>query len=91
MKGLDLAFYARRSKYHTMDDSVDALGGTESLWYMLRLALGGGKALAEVADDGEDAGRGFYFDCKILSFQKPTYCSTNAMHSVQSGHDRNIL
>lgn len=63
MKGLDLAFYKRRSLYHTKKDSIPSIGGTESLWSMMESALVSGVALTEntpVKDVDEPA---VYFDC----------------------------
>lgn len=46
MQGLDLAFYKRRSKYHTKFDAVPYTEGKEkSLWSMMETAKGAGSAL----------------------------------------------
>ena len=69
MKGLDLAFYKRRSLYHTEKDSIPSLGGPESLWIMMESALISGIALTDnilVAGVDEPA---VYFDrmCAVTS------------------------
>ncbi|KAF8595588.1 Zn-dependent exopeptidase [Ceratobasidium sp. AG-I] len=62
MRGLDLAFYRQRSRYHTKYDSVSWLGNKASLWLMMENALEAGNALVsspEVSDKNTDA---VYFD-----------------------------
>ncbi|KIJ55609.1 hypothetical protein M422DRAFT_151554 [Sphaerobolus stellatus SS14] len=62
IKGLDLAFYQRRSLYHTKRDSVPSLDGPDALWIMMSSALSSGLALTKdipVKDDDEPA---VYFD-----------------------------
>ncbi|KZV82592.1 Zn-dependent exopeptidase [Exidia glandulosa HHB12029] len=56
MEGLDLAFYSRRSLYHTKDDSVPALGGKASLWTMLEASLATVKSLS--SNEGTITGGG---------------------------------
>ncbi|KAJ1301373.1 hypothetical protein OPQ81_008638 [Rhizoctonia solani] len=45
MRGLDLAFYRRRARYHTVFDSAAWLGNQNSLWLMMENALEAGNAL----------------------------------------------
>jgi len=68
MKGLDLAFYQRRSFYHTVGDNVPNLGGPESLWLMMSSALRAGIALAEDTPVKESDDAPVYFDCMYLIF-----------------------
>ena len=86
MKGLDLAFYQRRSLYHTKRDSVPSLDGSNALWIMMSSALSSGIALAEdtpVKDEDELA---VYFDCKyhkqiFLLTSKIIFGQCSAKHS----------
>jgi hypothetical protein len=66
MKGLDVAFYVNRDKYHTMADTVASLNGKQSLWCELQLVTDVGRALAnlDIKDDSEKA---VYWDSKIDS------------------------
>lgn len=76
MKGLDLAFYKGRSRYHSKYDSIQyTVGGIKSLWSMLEVARGVGVGLlnvpfddklkAEAASIDDDP---VYFDCKLSNF-----------------------
>ncbi|KAH9485854.1 Vacuolar membrane protease [Psilocybe cubensis] len=52
MKGLDLAFYKGRSRYHSKYDSVQhTVGGIKSLWSMLEVARGVAVGLLNVPFD----------------------------------------
>ncbi|KAG9008291.1 hypothetical protein FRB94_013453 [Tulasnella sp. JGI-2019a] len=64
LEGLDLAFYRKRSRYHTKYDSVSGLGGRSSLWAMMEASVGSGKALVDLVDaKGKDSGAEVvYFD-----------------------------
>ena len=66
LEGFDLAFYRRRSFYHTKDDSIPSLHGKASLWNMMESTLFATRALA---DDEARGGKGIpvYFDCKCSS------------------------
>ncbi|KAG8980896.1 hypothetical protein FRB90_007418, partial [Tulasnella sp. 427] len=62
MKGLDLAFYRKRARYHTKYDSVPALEGKGSLWAMMAASLRTTKALDAAKDGSEGGGQPVYFD-----------------------------
>lgn len=62
MSGLDLAFYKRRSFYHTKKDSVPSLGGTNSLWNMMESALTSGIALTETIPVNDVDEPAIYYD-----------------------------
>ncbi|KAG8919206.1 hypothetical protein FRC02_001820 [Tulasnella sp. 418] len=62
LKGLDLAFYRKRSRYHTKYDTVAGLGGQSSLWAMMEASLESGKALIDMDDNQKDGGEAVYFD-----------------------------
>ncbi|KAF8520457.1 Zn-dependent exopeptidase [Hysterangium stoloniferum] len=62
MRGLDLAFYKRRSLYHTNRDSVPSLEGPNPLWNMMESALFAGIALTEGDSSSDDKGSAVYFD-----------------------------
>lgn len=66
MQGIDLAFYKRRSSYHTPRDALPFVdGGPRALWAMLETAAAAGAALLD-ADDGDQAAPPVYFDCAFL-------------------------
>lgn len=67
LKGLDLAFYRRRSLYHTKDDSVPSLGGTDALWIMMESSLISGIALTENIDVIDIDDPPVYFDGMNIS------------------------
>jgi len=85
MKGLDLAFYQRRSLYHTARDSVPNLEGPDSLWIMMSSALRSGIALAEDTPVKDEDDAPVYFDCKLLSFFYIVY--RLKYHSIRRDHD----
>ncbi|KAH7108438.1 hypothetical protein BKA62DRAFT_682187 [Auriculariales sp. MPI-PUGE-AT-0066] len=62
MEGLDLAFYQRRSLYHTKDDSIPSLNGKAALWAMLEAALTSTKTLANQEASITGGGNPVYFD-----------------------------
>ncbi|KAG8694553.1 hypothetical protein FRC08_008413 [Ceratobasidium sp. 394] len=62
MRGLDLAFYRQRSRYHTKYDSVAWLGNKASLWLMMENALEAGNALASRTVETTKATDAVYFD-----------------------------
>jgi Peptidase family M28 len=62
MRGLDLAFYKRRSLYHTKRDSVPSLGGINSLWTMMESALISGIALTETTPVEDVDDPAVYYD-----------------------------
>ncbi|KIO31881.1 hypothetical protein M407DRAFT_19145 [Tulasnella calospora MUT 4182] len=62
MKGLDLAFYRNRARYHTKYDSVPALEGKGSLWAMMSAGLRATQALDAANDGSEGGGQPVYFD-----------------------------
>ncbi|KAG8906195.1 hypothetical protein FRB99_007411 [Tulasnella sp. 403] len=63
MRGLDLAFYRKRSRYHTKYDSVAVMGGKASLWAMMEAALRTGNALVSLSKQQEtEGGDVVYFD-----------------------------
>ncbi|KAG8679300.1 hypothetical protein FRC09_019062, partial [Ceratobasidium sp. 395] len=62
MRGLDLAFYRQRSRYHTKYDSVASLGNKGSLWLMMENALEAGNALVSRKDEGTKTADAVYFD-----------------------------
>ncbi|EJD52382.1 hypothetical protein AURDEDRAFT_111110 [Auricularia subglabra TFB-10046 SS5] len=62
MEGLDLAFYSRRSLYHTKDDSVPSLDGKASLWAMMQASLVTVKNLASNEGSITGGGRAVYLD-----------------------------
>lgn len=64
LKGLDLAFYRKRSRYHTKYDSVAALAGKSSLWVMMENSVRTGNALVNMKSNKEDGGAVVYFDCE---------------------------
>lgn len=64
LKGLDLAFYQKRSRYHTKYDSVAALGGKKSLWAMMEASLQTTRALVDLNEKQEGGGDPVYFDCR---------------------------
>lgn len=64
LKGLDLAFYRKRSRYHTKYDSVAALNGRSSLWAMMSTALEASNGLIKMGDGGSGDGDVVYFDCE---------------------------
>ncbi|KZT43625.1 hypothetical protein SISSUDRAFT_1040091 [Sistotremastrum suecicum HHB10207 ss-3] len=77
--GLDVAFYKRRSVYHTKDDSVPTLGGKGSLWSMIEIAVVAGKSLAEDGNlnDSPDSIAPIFFDLfgevlLVISFRTMT-------------------
>lgn len=51
MKGLDVSFYTSRDKYHTMQDTIENLGGKAPLWAMLQLSRDVGFSLANIEDE----------------------------------------
>lgn len=68
LKGLDLAFYRKRSRYHTKYDSVSYLEGRNSLWSMMETALDTGLALINMKDGqaSSDDSNAVYFDSKSI-------------------------
>ncbi len=64
LKGLDLAFYRQRSRYHTKYDSVGALEGKESLWSMMQQAIGATEGLLAQGPRDREGGPPVYFDSK---------------------------
>ncbi|KAG8924458.1 hypothetical protein FRC01_011478 [Tulasnella sp. 417] len=62
MKGLDLAFYRQRARYHTKYDSVPALGGQGSLWSMMAAGLQATQALDAAKPGSEGGDQPVYFD-----------------------------
>ncbi|KAG9084506.1 hypothetical protein FRC07_013618, partial [Ceratobasidium sp. 392] len=62
MRGLDLAFYRQRSRYHTKYDSVAWLGNKGSLWLMMENALEAGNALVSRKVENMKVTDGVYFD-----------------------------
>ncbi|KAF8632433.1 hypothetical protein AX15_001877 [Amanita polypyramis BW_CC] len=67
MEGIDLAFYNRRSRYHTMFDSIPGVKGKakESLWAMLETVWAAGGVLLNIElteNPGSDANPVVYFD-----------------------------
>ncbi|CAE6427113.1 unnamed protein product [Rhizoctonia solani] len=61
MRGLDLAFYRRRARYHTVFDSTAWLGNQNSLWLMMESALEAGNALVSAGPSGKPVDA-VYFD-----------------------------
>ncbi|CAE6471379.1 unnamed protein product [Rhizoctonia solani] len=61
MRGLDLAFYRQRSRYHTVFDSAAWLGNQNSLWLMMESALEAGNALIFAGPSGKPVDA-VYFD-----------------------------
>ncbi|KAF8711662.1 Peptidase family M28, partial [Rhizoctonia solani] len=61
MRGLDLAFYRRRARYHTVFDSAAWLGNQNSLWIMMESALEAGDALVSAGPSGKPVDA-VYFD-----------------------------
>ncbi|KDN39216.1 hypothetical protein RSAG8_08987, partial [Rhizoctonia solani AG-8 WAC10335] len=61
MRGLDLAFYRRRARYHTVFDSTAWLGNQNSLWLMMESALEAGNALVSAGPSSKPA-EVVYFD-----------------------------
>ncbi|KAH7334608.1 hypothetical protein B0J17DRAFT_602306 [Rhizoctonia solani] len=61
MRGLDLAFYRRRARYHTVFDSAAWLGNQNSLWLMMESALEAGNALVSAAYSSKPV-EAIYFD-----------------------------
>lgn len=66
LKGLDLAFCARRSLYHTKADSVPNLDGAASLWMMMSSALKTGISLSENIQVKENDDKAVYFDSESM-------------------------
>ncbi|QRW05930.1 Peptidase family M28 protein [Ceratobasidium sp. AG-Ba] len=62
MKGLDLAFYRQRSRYHTTYDSVSWLGHKGSLWLMMENALEAGNSLVSRKSETANSADAVYFD-----------------------------
>ncbi|KAG9085946.1 hypothetical protein FRC06_003350, partial [Ceratobasidium sp. 370] len=62
MRGLDLAFYRQRSRYHTKYDSVAWLGNKASLWLMMENALEAGNALVSRTVEQTKPTDAVYFD-----------------------------
>ncbi|KAI5115976.1 hypothetical protein M0805_002625 [Coniferiporia weirii] len=61
--GLDFSFYRQRSKYHTREDAIPALGGKAALWSMMESTLLAGLALINDDDIGaERNSTPVYFD-----------------------------
>ncbi|CAE7139690.1 unnamed protein product [Rhizoctonia solani] len=61
MRGLDLAFYRQRSRYHTVFDSAAWLGNQNSLWLMMESALEAGNALVSAGPSSKPV-EVVYFD-----------------------------
>ncbi|CAE6536705.1 unnamed protein product [Rhizoctonia solani] len=61
MRGLDLAFYRRRARYHTVFDSTAWLGNQNSLWLMMENALEAGNALVSAGPSSKPVDA-VYFD-----------------------------
>ncbi|KAG8711905.1 hypothetical protein FRC11_001497 [Ceratobasidium sp. 423] len=61
MRGLDLAFYRRRARYHTVFDSTAWLGNQNSLWLMMENALEAGNALVTAGPSSKPVDA-VYFD-----------------------------
>jgi hypothetical protein len=68
MAGLDLAFYRKRSRYHTKYDSVSQLGSKMPLWAMMENSLAATWALANDLSDENSTKDTVYFDCRSFSF-----------------------
>lgn len=66
MEGIDLAFYKRRSRYHTLFDSIPGAKGQakESLWAMLESAWATGGVLLNLDSPAANAKSSVYFDRK---------------------------
>ncbi|KAF8756126.1 Peptidase family M28 [Rhizoctonia solani] len=69
MRGLDLAFYRRRARYHTVFDSAAWLGNQNSLWIMMESALEAGNALVSAGTSGKPVDA-VYFDRLINRFKE---------------------
>jgi hypothetical protein len=67
MEGLDLAFYQRRSLYHTAFDSVSTLGSKRALSAMMEAALGTAQVLADDLGSSPKSDP-VYFDSKHTQF-----------------------
>ncbi|CAE6507149.1 unnamed protein product [Rhizoctonia solani] len=61
MRGLDLAFYRRRARYHTVFDSAAWLGNQNSLWLMMESALEAGNVLVSASSSSKPV-EAVYFD-----------------------------
>ncbi|KEP49890.1 putative zinc metalloprotease [Rhizoctonia solani 123E] len=81
MRGLDLAFYRRRARYHTVFDSTAWLGNQNSLWLMMENALEAGNALVSAGPSPKPV-EVVYFDI---------YGSTMAVISRQGMLALNII
>ncbi|CAE6493520.1 unnamed protein product [Rhizoctonia solani] len=81
MRGLDLAFYRRRARYHTVFDSAAWLGNQNSLWLMMENALEAGNALISAGPSSKPV-EVVYFDI---------YGSTMAVVSRQGMLALNII
>ncbi|KAF8578706.1 Zn-dependent exopeptidase [Ramaria rubella] len=82
MQGLDLAFYRRRSLYHTKDDSLPRLGGVDSLWNMMESALLSGIALTETTPVQTVEDPAVYFDVfgeSLVVFSLRTFFIVNVV------------
>lgn len=78
LRGLDVAFWQPRSRYHTQEDNV-AHTSRESLWHMLGASISALEAMMdytgdEFTDSEGGSGKGsdaVWFDCKFTSLDTP--------------------
>ena len=64
MRGLDLAFYRHRSRYHTKYDTVSSLNGPNALWSMLEASIATANALTDEKATIDNDDPVLYFDGK---------------------------
>lgn len=68
MQGADVAFYASRSQYHTMDDSIRGMGdggAQRSLWALMELLRFVGDTILNIKEENSDHNeKAVYFECR---------------------------